>query len=424
VKSGTREQEIDSNRIDRPSLPTQNRIMKNLSKLSAAGAALLSSLLAGPAGAQLTPLGPETVVASDPELALQCPQVIGHADRSFTVVWSQKPEGATPSVTAQRFDATGAPTGGLIDVDAGGLTGRFLFDVVAQNRGALGDVVTVSSFVVNGATSPWRFDSRVLSAAAPVRVAAPSYVRQLFPRINGGYVGVWPVTKGCSFALLDAGGRITGPTTKISGADPENRCVEAAQATDGSFALDWYRPIPLGTNRSRRFGPAAKPLGPESGPADGIAGDVQLASAPDGRTVLSWIDFDPVPGGVTGPLRAQFFAADGRPASLAMTLDTPTPPVVGGTEFGPDAVAMDRLGQALVVWSFQAAGATAANASLQLRTPAGAASPRLDLGDGAIPTGGAPFCAGAAAAGRTWVVAWRAETPEGIQAIFVRRFFS
>jgi hypothetical protein len=398
--------------------------MKNSSRLSTLGVALLASLLAGQAGAQLVPLGPENAVISNNDLGLQCPQVIGHADRSFTVVWAQKPESATPSVMAQRFDGSGAPVGEPIDVDAGGLTGRFLFDVAAQNRGALGDLVTVSSFVVNGGTTPWRFDSRLLSAAAPVRVAAPSYVRQLFPRINGGYLGVWPVTKGCSFALLDASGRIIGPTTRISGADPETRCVEAAQATDGSFALDWFRPIPLGTNRSRRFGPAAKPLGPESGPADGIAGEVQLASAPDGRTVLSWIDFNPVPGGLKGPLRAQFFAADGRPAGPAATLDTPTPPVVGGTEFGPDAVAMDRLGRALVVWSFQAVDATSASVTLQLRTPAGAASPRLDLGDGAIPTGGAPFCAGAAAAGRTWVVTWRGELLDGTQAIFVRRFSS
>jgi hypothetical protein len=63
--------------------------------------------------------------------------------------------------------------------------------------------------------------------------------------------------------------------------------------------------------------------GPESGPADGIAGEIQLASAPDGRTVLSWIDFDPKPEGAKGPLRAQFFTAAGKPAGPPATLDTP-----------------------------------------------------------------------------------------------------
>ncbi|HEY0512428.1 MAG TPA: hypothetical protein VGH73_11020 [Thermoanaerobaculia bacterium] len=403
--------------------------MKDFYRLSAIGVLLLCPLVTRPAGAQLVPLGPETAVVSDHELALECPQVIGHADRSFTVVWSRALEPTAQSIMAQRFDGTGAPVGALIDVDAGGaLTGRYLFDVKAENRGALGDIVTWSSFVVDTAGSHWRFDSRLLAAAASARVATPSYVRQLFPRSVGGYLGVWPVTNGCSFALLDASGRITSPTTKISGADPETRCVEAAQARDGSFALDWYRPIPLGTNRSRRFGATAKPLGPESGPADGIAGEVQLASAPDGRTALAWIDFVPNPGGVKGPLRAQFFAADGRPASPAATLDTPTPPVTGGTSFGPDAVAMDRLGRALIVWDFQTADQAPNPApsrfNLQLRTPAGAASPVLDLGASPVQTGGALFCASAAAAGRTWVVVWRARLANGDLAIFVRRFFS
>jgi hypothetical protein len=401
-------------------------MMKNPSKLSALAVALLSSLLAGPARAQLDPLGPETVVVSgsSSELALQCPQVIGHADRSFTVVWSQAPESTSQSILAQRFDGTGAPLGAPIDVDAGGLTGRFLFEVQAQNRGTLGDIVTWSSFLTAPAGSTWRFDSRLLASAAPARVATPSYVRQLFPRSTGGYVGVWPVTKGCAFALLDASGRLTGPSSRISGATPNLQCVEAAQATDGSFALDWYRPIPLGTNRSRRFGASGKPLGPESGPADGIAGEIQLASAPDGRTVLAWIDFDPKPGGLKGPLRAQFFTAAGQPAGPAATLDTPTPPFSGGTSFGPDAVAMDRLGRALIVWAFDSFDAShPSRFNLQLRTPAGAASPVLDLSVSPIQARG-DFCAAAAAAGRTWVVAWRTLLPTGDEAILVRRFFS
>jgi hypothetical protein len=401
--------------------------MKNSTRLAAVGILLLASLLARPAGAQLTPLGPETVVVSDSELALECPQVIGHADRSFTVIWSRAPEATSQSILAQRFDGTGAPVGALIDVDAGGLTGRYLFEIQAQNRGALGDIVTWSSFLVSPAGPTFRFDSRLLAAAAPARVPVPPYLTQLFPRSLGGYVGVWPVKNGCAFALLDAGGRLTGPSSRLSGATPNLQCVEAAQATDGSFALDWYRPIPLGTNRSRRFSASAKPLGPETGPADGIAGDTRLASAPDGRTALAWIDFDPKPGGLKGPLRAQFFTAAGQPAGPPATLDAPTQPATGGTSFGPDAIAMDRLGRALIVWDFQAPyqapSPPHSRFSLQLRTPAGAASPVLDLGASPIQSLG-PFCAGAAAAGRTWVVAWRAKLANGDLAIFVRRFSS
>src|SRR3954447_18093191 len=107
--------------------------MKNLLKQSAG---LLLLLGAVPAGAQLVPLGPETIVVSGNSLGVQCPKVIGHADRSFTVVWPQDPFESATSLVAQRFNGTGSPVGGPIDVDAGALAGRFLSTVAVENRGA------------------------------------------------------------------------------------------------------------------------------------------------------------------------------------------------------------------------------------------------------------------------------------------------
>jgi hypothetical protein len=394
--------------------------MKILYRLSAIGALLFGFYPARPAAAQLDPLGPETVVVAGNALGLQCPQVIGHADRSFSVVWSQSPLPNSLSITAQRFDGAGVPAGGLIDVDAGGLDNRLLFDLQVENRGALGDIVTWSSYLNSSPATTWRFDSRILSAAAPVRIITPSYVRQLFPRIVGGYVGAWPAANACSFALLDANGHLTSPAVRLNGAATDYQCVQAAQSANGSFTIDWYHANPPRNNRLRRFGAAAKPLGPESSAEDLNAATVRVSSAPDGRTALAWVDFNSTPEGLTGPIRTQFFGADGRPAGPAVTVDTP--PTPANTDF-PDAVAMDRLGRELIVWEFVAFDPPAERYSLQLRTPAGAASPILDLG--ATPVhAGAPFCAAAASAGRTWVVAWRAMQPDGTEAIFVRRFLS
>ena len=145
--------------------------MRNLLKDVVVAALLLGPLGVLPAGAQLVPLGPETVVVSGTSLGVQCPQVIGHADRSFTVVWPQLPVESDPSLVAQRFNGTGSPVGGPIDVDAGTLAGRVPFDIAVENRGALGDIVTWSS-VPEGASNPSRASTAGCSRRARRRGSA------------------------------------------------------------------------------------------------------------------------------------------------------------------------------------------------------------------------------------------------------------
>ena len=92
--------------------------------------------------------------------------------------------------------------------------------------------------------------------------------------------------------------------------------------------------------------------------------------------------------------------------------------------FFPDAIGMDRLGRALLVWSLVDLDGPFNEAyTVQLWGPGGAASPPLNLGASPLLVG-VPFCASVAAAGRTWVVAWRSMLPTGAETIFVRRFSS
>jgi hypothetical protein len=392
--------------------------MKNNPGLPAIGALCLASLLAWPAAAQLVPLGPETVVAIGNELGLQCPQVIGHADRSFSVVWTQNPQVDQYSIVAQRYDGAGVPQGGRIDVDAGSLQHRRWGETRVANRGALGDIVTWSSSPAVSSGTPSRYDSRVLSAPAPARVATPSYIDWLSPRTGGGYLGTWAAKSSCSFALLDATGHPASPAMRINGSDP-SFCSESILSANGSFALYWYHPNEPPAYRFRRFGPEAQPLGPESSAEDLHSGALTIASGPDGRTALAWVQIQTSPQGFLGTLRTQFFGADGRPASSAATVETA--PVSESVLF-PDAVAMDRQGRALILWEFLANDPFVERHVLQLRTPAGAASPILDLG--AQPVTASVFCASIASAGRTWVIAWRAIAPDVGDVIYVRRFFS
>jgi hypothetical protein len=399
--------------------------MKNFLKNSAIVVLLLGFLGALPAGAQLTPLGPETVVVSGTSLGVQCPQVIGHADRSFTVVWPQNPAPNVFSLVAQRFDGTGAPAGGPIDVDAGGLTGRYLSTVAVENRGALGDIAVWSSLPADVPDSV-RFNSRVLSAGAPARVGAPSYVSQLFPRRTGGYLAVWPSERGnfCSYALLDAAGRLASPPHRINGAFPSDYCVESAHALDGTFAMDWSTVSTETTFLLQRFGANAKPLGaPVEVVETGGDGGNLMASSPDGRTAVTWTSVEATPGGgLTQTIRIRFFTAGGVPTGPALNVATPPDPPA--SFFYPNAIGMDRLGRALLVWSLEDTEGPFNEAyTVQLWGPGGPASPPLNLGASPVLVG-VPFCASVAAAGRTWIVTWRAMLPTGAETIFVRRFSS
>jgi hypothetical protein len=378
--------------------------MKSSLKPPVLGLLLLAPLSVLPVGAQLAPLGPETVVVSDGRNIDYCSRIIGHADRSFTVVWTERPGGDAFALRAQRFDGTGTRVGKPIRVDAGSRASRVLISTAAQARGALGDIVVWLSYLETPEHTASLFEERVLSAGAPSTVTTPAFVDRLFPRPVGGYLGTWPTTLGTtSCELLDAAGHPASPVVRLKGA-----YVSVAQALDGSFAVAAFdNTIPGGRLVVQRFGASAKPLGAPV-TFTGYA-DAQIASAPDGRTALSWVDYDPNPSKV----RLQFFNPNGTPAGSVQEVAPPSAGVYSAPE-----MAMDRSGRALLVWTSAAAHV------VQLWSPEGAASPPLDLAASPIELGRGSFCVSAAAAGRDWVVAWWGLLPTGEPAIFVRRFSS
>lgn len=372
----------------------------------------LSLTLSGPALAQLVPLGPETRADLGPLAFPNCPQVVGKADRSFFVAWTEADE-----VLGRRFNILGAPASGEISLDEGTAAGESPFDLRLQQRPGIGEIAVWST---RDGSDPIRFD-RWTPATGADRLDAPSYVDEAFPRRVEGYIGVWNGSRPNSLvaALLSESGDPSFPAfRRVEGAPGVFPFLDFAQAVDGSFAALWSD-ITRDRSLIQRYGPTARPLGPPVVAIDDpTAGAVYFASSQNGRTAVAWTKYAPS-SGVEGEIFIRFFGTDGRPTSGPQLVATVTNP---GLSFNPEAIALDRQGRALLVWSQLDNDPLIESYKVQLWTPAGAASPVLDLGVGTIRVG-TPFCASATSAGRAWAVVWRAQAAEG-EAIYVRRFFT
>ncbi len=380
---------------------------------------LLAFLLALPATAQLVPLGPQFQVDQGTSFFQNCPKVAGRGDRGFTVAWATE-----SSIEARVFHGpTQTLLGPTIDVDEGRMEGRSLAELTVQNRPGRGDLVFWSSNL--GTPSSKRFDARQVFPFPDnqIRLRPPAYVTRVSPRRTGDYVGAWVSNRGIwSLTALNFYGRAVGPSVRVNQTPSEGTFLDVVHAADGSLTVFWFTPSPSGRLLLRRFGADLRPLGPEVALADeGNFSGVRAASAPDGRTAFTWVDYELL-SGVAGTLYVRFFERDGTPASALQAVFT-VPTDEGGNSFHPEAIAVDRLGRALIVWNQLDQERAIQDYRVQLWSLAGPLSEAMDVGED-VRTG-TPFCADAAAAGRTWVVAFRAARPDnGIDAIWARRFFS
>jgi hypothetical protein len=373
----------------------------------------VSLALTGPAFAQLIPLGPETRADLGPLAFPNCPQVVGKADRSFFVAWTEGDE-----VLGRRFNILGAPASGEISLDEGTAAGKTPFDLRLQQRPGFGEIAVWST---RDGSDPIRFDRWTPATGADL-LGAPSYVDEAFPRRVGGYIGVWNGRRPNSLVatLLSESGTPSFPAfRRVEGAPSVFPFLDFAQAVDGSFTALWSD---IGRDRFllQRYGPTARPLGPPVVAIDDpSASAVYFASSQNGRTAVAWVDYDLSGGGVAGDLFIRFFGPNGQPTSAPQLVASVTNP---GLSFNPEAIALDRQGRALLVWSQLDNDPPIEAYQVQLWAPTGAESPVLDLGAGTIRVG-TPFCASATSAGRAWAVVWRAQAAEG-EAIYVRRFFT
>ena len=379
---------------------------------------LLAFLLAVPATAQLVPLGPEFQVNEGTSFFHNCPKLAGRGDRGFTVAWASE-----SSIEARVFHGqTATLLPGTIDVDEGRLEGRTLLELAVQNRPGRGDTVFWSSNL--GTLASKRFDARQVFPFPDnqIRLRPPAYVSRVSPRRAGDFVGAWVSSRGVWYlTALDFYGRKVGGAVRVNQTSSEGTFLEMVHAADGSLTVFWFTPSP-GRVFLRRFGADLRPLGPEVAVAGaGSFSGLRAASAPDGRTAVTWVDYQ-LSSGVAGTIYVRFFERDGTPASAPQTVFA-VPADEGGNSFHPEAIAVDRLGRALIVWNRVDSARGIEDYQVQLWSLAGPLSEAMDVGvDVRAST---PFCADAAAAGRTWVVAFRALGPDAFKdAIWARRFFS
>ncbi len=379
---------------------------------------LLTSLAAAPAAAQLVPLGPEFQVSQVNPNFQSCPRVAGRGDRGFTVAWS-----TGTRIEARVFNGAGSPLGPTINVDEGRLTTLGLQNLEVQNRPGQGDLVFWTSNLGNDVL---RHDSRAVfpSVGPLVRLRTPAYITRVSPRRTGGYVGAWASNRGIFFlTALDGAGRPVGGSVRVNRTPAQVSFLEVVHAADGSLTALWFTPTPARL-LLRRFGADLRPLGPEiEVEEEGTTNAVYVASAPDGRTAVTWVEFNIV-NGVAGTIYVRFFEPDGTPASAPQAVFT-VPPDEGGDNFLPEAIAVDRQGRALIVWNRVAAARAIKEYRVQLWSLAGPLSEAMDLVEDVPLSTHTPFCVDAASAGRSWVVTFRAVARGHVSdALYARRFFS
>lgn len=372
--------------------------------------------LAAPSAAQLVPMGPEFRV-DEGVGHRRCPAVAGRGDRGFTVVW-----GTEQPLHARSYNGAGAPLGGVIDVAAGRLGRHQVNDVTIENRPGQGDLVlwTSSETIRNR----FRIENRVVfPALGPASsVQPPRYINSVSPRRTGGFIGTWHGRRGWLASALDSSGRLVGQPVRVS-SRPAFGFRALAHAVDGSFAMVWADDAGV---RLRRFGADLRPLGAEveAVPPRRDLSRILLAGGPDGRAAVAWSETDHSDGSLDTYVR--FFRPDGTPESGQLLVSTGL--LATGVSL-LETLAMNSQGRALLVWTgFPAGGSSIPErVSVQLWSPAGAASEVMDLASEPIEASAFPFfCVDAAAAGRAFVVAWLADDAPGsaTKAIYARRFFS
>jgi S-layer family protein len=335
--------------------------MKTLAPLLIALAGLAVTASAQPADGEF---GVNTYTTFDQRLA----RVAMEADGDFVVVWSNKNlYGAYTAIYGRRFDVTTAPRGIEFRVDQG---------VESQALAAVAISGTGAFVVVWHDTRDIRLENihaRMYDAAGGAigsEFTVNDYLtgRQQAPDVSrapdGRFVVAWTSDRGDGSNQAIIARRYDSLGNPMGGEFVVNTYTTGAQIlgrvamdASGGFVIVWEDYL---TNRDgsgssifgQRFDAAGNRIGGEFQVNSYTTGHQQfpsVAMAPSGRFVVAWRGSD---GSLTGVF-ARVFDAAGNPVAGDFVVNTYTT----GYQFGAfSQVAMDALGNFVVVWASQQEG--------------------------------------------------------------------
>jgi hypothetical protein len=307
------------------------------------------------------------------------PAVAAIADGGFVVVWESSGSGGSDtsgwSVQARRFAADGDPAGAQFQVNSYTTGAQAGPDVAASGDG--GFVVVWSSDGSDGGDTSslsvqgQRFSGDGSPAGAQFQVNSRTTNHQTSAAVasdsDGGFLVAWtdlsepwPVSWNVRAQRFAAGGVPEGPEFLVSEATPYrlSDAPDVAASDGGGFVVAWARSEPgpgyslTSTIQGRRYSADGDPAGPPfriDGPTTGLQADPRLAAAGDGRFVVAWTSYGPLPGDPDRSVQGRGFAADDSPLGPQFQVNTYTSnhqqrPAVASTPAGELVVAWQSYG--------------------------------------------------------------------------------
>jgi hypothetical protein len=352
--------------------------MTMLTLRSIAAALLVAVAAVLPARAELTRIGPEVGIATDPfPRARMDPAVSMDTAGGFVVVWQSygpTPDGSGTGVLGRRFDAASAPLGPQFLVNSYTTGSQFAPAIAGDASGRFTVSWTSGSYSTIGAfVQPFDASGSPIGPEAQANTFTPGQQRATSVAMDaaGNFVVVWesatyagPTQDGDGPGIFAQ--RYDGTGTRVGGEFQVNTYTtgnqfSAAVAMDssGGFVVAWtsgtyYNNAPDGSGYgvfARRFASTGTPLGGEFQVNTYTTGNQEqpaVAVAPDGTFVVVWESGDyygPTQDGSRFGIFGRRFDATGTALGPDFQVNTYTT----GSQADP-ALAMDAAGNFVVAW--------------------------------------------------------------------------
>ena len=283
-------------------------------------------------------------------------------DGSFVVAWqSYVQDGDNYGVYAQRFDATGTPAGGELQVNTHTANTQSYPAVAMASDGSF--VVVWQSMYQDGngfGVFGQRYDGTATAVGGEFQVNTHTPENQWAPAVamapDGRFVVTWHswAQDGSDFGVYaqryDATGTAAGGEFQVNSYTTGDQSYpRMTMASDGSFVVAWTSEDQDGSGNgvyARRYDATGTAMGGEFQVNTYTTGDQQypaVAMAPDGRFVMAWSSYGQ--DGSNYGVFAQRYDATGTAAGGEFQVNTYTPSI----QWSP-AVALASDGSFVVAW--------------------------------------------------------------------------